>query len=127
MKIITFKNRGNFSKTDKFFVALLNRDYLNVLDKYGEIGCRALSEATPEDTGKTASCWEYGIEDDGTTSKITFYNTNIEKGANIAILLQYGHGTRNGGYYQGVDYINPTLKPIFDKIAKDAWEEVTRL
>ena len=100
---------------------------LGNLDKYGREGVAALASATPVDTGLTASSWRYEIQHRNDSVSIAFYNDNIQNGVPIAIILQYGHGTRNGGYVQGRDYINPAIKPIFDKITEDAWKEVTRL
>lgn len=122
---ITFRHRGNFSKTEKFFNRLLNRDYLNVLDRYGAYCCDLLASATPKESGETAGSWGYEILRKGESTSISFYNTNIQDGVNIAIILQYGHGTRNGGYVTGRDYINPVIRPMFDKIANDVWREVT--
>lgn len=124
--LVTFKNRGDFSKTDKFFNRLLRRDYLNVLEKYGQQGVAALSASTPVKTGKTASSWEYIITHSPTETKIEWVNTNVVAGTNVAILLQYGHGTKNGGYVVGRDFINPALRPIFDKMANEVWKEVTK-
>ena len=123
---ITFKHRGNFSKTQQFFNKMLNRDYLNVLDKYGREGCAALAQATPKDSGETAKSWTYEIRQNDKGVKLVFLNTNVQNGVNIAIILQYGHGTRNGGYVQGIDYINPIVQPIMEKIAEEAWREVER-
>ena len=97
------------------------------LDKYGREGVAALASATPVSTGLTANSWDYKIERKNGSATITFYNTNIQNGVPIAIILQYGHGTRNGGWVQGRDYINPAIQPIFDKIAEHAWREVTKL
>lgn len=127
MPRITFQHKGDFSKTEKFFNALMKRDYFNVLERYGKEGVAALASATPKDSGLTASSWNYEISRNGKEIAIIFTNSNINKGVNIAIILQYGHGTRNGGYVAGKDYINPAIQPIFDKIADDAWREVTRL
>ncbi len=124
---ITFRHKGNFSKTEKFFHALLKRDYLNVLDRYGGIGVAALSAATPKDAGITAASWNYEISHNKNETSIVFTNSNVNDGVNIAVILQYGHGTRNGGYVAGRDYINPAIQPVFDKIAEDAWREVTNL
>lgn len=124
MEGITFTHKGDFSKTEKFFNKLLGLDYLNVLERYGQRGVDALASATPKDSGLTAASWGYEIQHNGERSSIIFTNSNINKGCNIAILLQYGHGTRNGGYVQGRDYINPAIQPIFDQIASDAWKEV---
>lgn len=127
MPRIMFQHKGDFSKTEKFFNALMKRDYFNVLERYGKEGVAALASATPKDSGLTASSWNYEISRNGKEIAIIFTNSNINKGVNIAIILQYGHGTRNGGYVAGRDYINPAIQPIFDKIANDAWREVTRL
>ena len=95
--------------------------------QYGREGVAALASATPVDSGLTASSWYYEIINRNGTAQITFYNSNIQNGVPIAIILQYGHGTRNGGWVQGRDYINPAIQPIFDRIANDAWKEVTKL
>lgn len=125
MGMISFKHRGNFKKIEKFLNAMKGMSYLNFLDKYGQLGVEALSKATPVDTGKTASSWTYEIERTSEKTTITWLNTNINDGVNIAVILQYGHGTGNGGYVQGRDYINPAIRPIFDGIAERAWKEVT--
>lgn len=124
--MITFKHKGNFSKTERFLERAAEVIHKGQLDKYGRAGVEALAAATPVDTGKTAESWEYKIQYESGGAVISFNNTNIQNGVNVAILLQYGHGTRNGGYVQGRDYINPAIRPIFDKIANDAWEEVTK-
>lgn len=123
---IVFKHKGNLKKTTKFLERTLKGDYLKNLDKFGREGVAALALATPVDTGKTAESWDYRIEKTNDGTKIVWTNSNVNKGVNIAIILQYGHGTRNGGYVQGRDYINPAIRPIFDKIADDAWKEVTK-
>ena len=102
-------------------------NYLKVLDKYGQAGVAALASATPVDSGITAASWYYTIERGSGTTSISFGNTNVNDGVSIAIILQYGHGTGTGGWVQGRDYINPAIQPIFDKLADDAWREVTRL
>lgn len=124
--MIYVKSKGDFKKADRFFERLLESVNLGTLDKYGRLGCQALADATPKDTGKTALSWTYDIRRDQSGTYIVWSNTNDNKGVNIALLLQYGHGTKSGTYVSGRDYINPAMKPIFDKIAKDAWEEVTR-
>lgn len=121
---VYFTQKGNFNKTEKFFNFLLKRDYLNVLDKYGKMGVAALRSATPKDTGRTADAWRYEIVETANESKLVFVNDNVNKGQNIAILLQYGHGTRNGGYVQGIDYINPALEPVFEQLAAECFREV---
>ena len=123
---IVFKHKGNLKKTTKFLERTLKGDYLKNLDKYGREGVAALAPATPVDTGKTAESWDYRIEKTNSGIKIVWINSNVNNGVNIAIILQYGHGTNHGGYVQGRDYINPAIRPIFDKIADDAWKEVTK-
>lgn len=127
MSGITFRHKGDFSKTEKFFNSLLKLDYLNVLERYGQAGVAALAAATPRDSGLTAASWDYEITHNGKETTIAFTNSNVSNGVNIAIILQYGHGTRNGGYVAGRDYINPAIQPIFDKMANEAWREVTNL
>lgn len=124
MKGITFRHVGNFSKMDRFLARLMNREYLNILDKYGQKGVNALASATPKRTGLTAASWTYEITHNLESTTISWKNTNANKGVNIAIILQYGHGTRNGGYVAGRDYINPAIQPIFDQMAVEAWKEV---
>lgn len=123
---IVFKHKGNLKKTTKFLERTLKGDYLKNLDKFGREGVAALALATPVDTGKTAESWDYRIEKTTDGTKIVWTNSNVNKGVNIAIILQYGHGTGNGGYVQGRDYINPAIRPIFDRITDDAWKEVTK-
>ena len=125
--MITIKSKGDLSKTYKFLKRAHSRSFLARLDKYGQEGVAALSAATPVDTGKTAASWSYVISNtkDGVT--ITWTNSNVVNGVPIALILQYGHGTRNGGYVQGRDYINPAIQPIFDKILDSAWKDVKRL
>jgi len=125
--MITFRQKGNFSKLNRYFERVKEVVKVGDLDRIGREGVQALSSATPRDTGLTATSWEYLIERSSNRVSIKFNNTNIQNGVPIAIILQYGHGTRNGGYVQGRDYINPAIQPIFDKLAKDAWEEVTKL
>lgn len=123
--IIKIKHRGNFSHTDRFFMKISQRYYLQILEKYGQAGVEALANSTPKDTGKTASLWSYKIEETDHGYAIFWENSNVHNHVNIAVILQYGHGTRNGGYVRGIDYINPALQPIFNGIANDAWKEVT--
>lgn len=125
--MITFKQKGDFSKLDKFFEKLKETVKLGDLDKYGREGVAALSGATPVDSGKTASSWYYQIVRDNGRVSLQFLNSNIQNGVPIAIILQYGHATTNGGWVEGLDYINPAIRPVFDKIANDAWKEVKRL
>lgn len=125
--MISFRQTGDWSKTTNFMKRLKQRKYLNSLDKYGQRGVDALSSATPVDTGKTANSWSYEIRNNDKKVSIIFKNSNIVNGVPIAIILQYGHGTRNGGWVEGRDYINPAIQPIFDEIVKEAWGEVTKL
>ena len=122
---ISFSSKGDFSKTIKFLNKVKNVKINNILSKYGKIGVTALSQATPKDSGVTSRSWNYKIEVNNDNASIVWYNTNVVKGVNIAVILQYGHGTRNGGWVEGIDYINPAMKPIFDKIADQVWKEVT--
>lgn len=125
--MITFRQKGDFSKLTRFLERAKEAVRLGDLDKYGREGVAALASATPVNSGKTASSWYYKIEHKNGSASITFYNSNINNGVPIAIILQYGHGTRNGGYVQGRDYINPAIQPLFDRIADEAWREVTKL
>lgn len=124
--MIKFRQKGDFSKVTKYLAKVKDVAKLNNLDKYGREGVAALASATPVDSGLTANSWSYKIERQNGSVSISFHNTNINKGVPIAIILQYGHGTKNGGWVEGRDYINPAIRPIFDKIANDAWKEVTK-
>ena len=124
--MISFKHKGDFSKLTKFLEKSKNAIKIGVLDRYGEEGVKALAAATPVDTGLTASSWYYKIEHGTGSVTISFHNSNIQNGVPIAVILQYGHGTGNGGWVEGRDYINPAVQPIFDKIANNAWKEVTK-
>lgn len=125
--MIFIKQRGSFNKTEKFLRKSFGRDYISVLQKFGQQGVSALSAATPIDSGMTAVSWSYEIKQESSRISIIWKNSNVNKGVNIAVILQYGHATRNGGYVEGTDYINPALKPIFKKMADAAWKEVTRI
>lgn len=124
--MISIRTKGSFDKTEKMLKKSLGRDYRSILEKYGQQGVLALTAATPIDTGLTALSWDYEIEQRSDYISVVWKNTNVQKGyCNVAIILQYGHGTRNGGYVEGRDYINPALQPIFDQLADAAWKEVT--
>lgn len=123
-KIIVFKQKGNFKKTRKFLKRCSNLQLDDLLDQYGKEGVEALARAAPKDTGKTAASWSYAVHKSDGRITITWSNSNIVDGVPIAVILQYGHGTRNGGYVEGVDYINPAMRPIFERIAQRAWGEV---
>lgn len=125
--MITFRQRGDFSKLTRYLERVKEVIRRGDLDKYGRAGVAALASATPIDTGLTASSWYYEIEHTNGSAVISFHNSNIQNGVPIAIILQYGHGTGTGGWVEGRDYINPAIRPIFDAIANDAWREVTRL
>lgn len=125
--MISFRHKGDFSKVTRYFEKLKENAKLSVLDKYGREGVAALMSATPVESGLTASSWGYEIEESSGLAKITFTNSNINKSVPIAIILQYGHGTGTGGWVQGRDYINPAIQPIFDKMAEEAWREVTKI
>ena len=126
--MVSFKHKGNFSKLTAYFEKVKKGANIKDLEKYAKEGVAALASATPVDTGLTANSWYYEIEDKNGIVVMSFCNSNVQNGwAPIAIMLQYGHGTRNGGWVQGRDYINPAIQPIFDKITKEAWREVTKL
>lgn len=124
--MIKISSKGDFSKTFKFLNKMSKWDPSKILDKYAKMGVDALAAATPVDSGETANSWSYEIKTTKQGATIYWTNHNTNKGVNIAVILQYGHGTGTGGYVNGIDYINPSLKPIFDKIANDAWMEVVR-
>lgn len=124
--MISFRHKGDFKNVTRFLERAKEAVHLGDLDKFGREGVAALASATPVDSGLTAKSWYYEIKREKGYATISFHNSNIQNGVPIAIILQYGHGTRNGGWVQGRDYINPAIQPIFDKIADDAWEEVTR-
>lgn len=124
--MIKITSNGDFSKTLKFLnkMALFNPS--KILEKYAKMGVDALAASTPVDSGETANSWSYEIKTNKQGATIYWTNHNVNNGVNIAVILQYGHGTGTGGYVSGIDYINPSLKPIFDRIANDAWMEVVR-
>ena len=124
--MIGFRQKGDFSKLTNFLEKAKEAVHLGNLDKYGREGVAALASATPVDSGLTANSWYYEITNKNGSATISFLNSNIQNGVPIAIILQYGHGTGTGGWVQGRDYINPAIQPIFDKIADEAWKEVTK-
>lgn len=127
MLVVSFKQKGDFSKLTGYFEKLKETVKMGDLNKYGRAGVKALASATPKDSGKTAESWYYTIEHSNGRSSINFLNSNVNDGVPIAVILQYGHGTGTGGWVEGRDYINPSIRPLFDKIADDAWKEVTGL
>lgn len=122
---VKFEVSGGFTKTERFLNRMKRREYLNVLDEFGRDGVQALRNAIPVDSGATAEAWDYEIKRTRNYTEIVWTNSNINDGVPIAVILQYGHGTGTGGYVQGRDYINPAIRPIFDKIAEKAWKVVT--
>lgn len=127
MGMIKFKQKGDFKKAMDYFSSV--KDLIGketTLHMYGLKGVQALQSVTPKDTGETAKSWYYKIVQEGEKVKIQFCNTNVKDGVNIAVVLQYGHGTRNGGYVEGRDYINPAIQPIFDEMANKIWKEVAK-
>lgn len=125
--MISFRHKGDFSKTSRYLERVKEVARLGILDRYGREGVAALASATPVDTGLTANSWSYEIKHTKDSATITFHNSNIQNGVPIAIILQYGHGTGTGGWVEGIDYINPAIQPIFNRIADESWREVTRL
>lgn len=125
--MITFRHKGDFSKFSRYLERAKEAVRLGTLDKYGNEGVAALASATPIDSGETANSWYYEIERSNGSVAIRFNNSHVNQGVPIAIILQYGHGTGTGGWVQGRDYINPAIRPVFDKIADDAWKEVTKI
>lgn len=121
--MVNLSCKGTFKKTFKFLESIRLKNLDKILNKYGEKGVEALREATPKDSGHTADSWYYVVRITNTGFELTFNNSNVVNGVPIAIILQYGHGTRNGGYVEGRDYINPAIRPIFDEIAKKVWKE----
>ena len=124
--MISFRQKGDFSKLTSFLEKAKESVKIGDLDKYGREGVAALSSATPIDSGKTANSWSYEITNKNGSVTISFNNSNIQNGVPIAIILQYGHGTKNGGWVQRRDYINPAIQPVFDEIVDKAWREVTK-
>lgn len=125
--MITFKHKGDFKNTERFFAKSQKLDVRNLLERYAKRGVDALSSATPIDTGLTASSWTYEIKTTKSGITIYWFNTNVVDNIKIALIIQYGHGTGNGAYIQGIDYINPAIRPIFDELSEALWKEVTSL
>lgn len=125
--MITVRQKGDFANLTRYFERVKKIRKTDILHKYGKLGVAALSSATPTESGKTASSWNYEIIQNGSGAQIVFSNSNINKGVNIAIILQYGHGTGTGGWVEGRDYINPAIRGVFEQFASDIWKEVTRL
>lgn len=124
--MITIKSKGNFKKTSSFLERIKDFSHRVALEKYAQRGVEALAAATPKDSGETAASWYYEIHRGVGRTSIEFFNSNNQNGFPVAIMLQYGHGTGTGGWVEGMDYINPAVQPVFDKILREMWEEVTR-
>ena len=122
--MIRIVTKGDFNNTFRFLNKMSKFQINKILEKYGQMGVEALRSATPIDSGKTAESWGYEISVGKEGATIHWTNTNQNKGVYIAVILQYGHGTGTGGYVQGIEYINPPIRPVFDKIAEEAWMEV---
>jgi hypothetical protein len=122
--MITATSVGSFDKTTKFLEFMKSERMFNSLDRHGRTGVDALSRATPRDTGETAHSWGYQVAHRKGYHAISWFNTHREDGVNIAVIIQYGHGTGTGGYVEGIDYINPAIRPVFDKILEDIWRQV---
>lgn len=126
MGLITFKHSGSFKNTENFFDRALRRDYLSILNRYGQMGVDILKNATPVNSGKTADLWSYEISTGNGTVSISWNNSNENQGYNIVILIVYGHGLRNGGYVSGNDFVHPSIRPVMDELAQKVWGEVTK-
>ncbi len=125
--MITIKCTGDFKNTTKFLEKARKLSIQQIMERYGQEGVKALQAATPIDTGETASKWGYKVSTGRGSSSITWTNDSINDGIPIVILIQYGHGTKNGGYVSGVDFINPAIQNVMDKLADSIWEEVTKV
>lgn len=123
--VIRFVQSGSLDKTEKFLKGVQKLDVAKIVQRQAELGVEALAAATPKDTGRTAESWRATVSQNGGGVSITWHNTDIENGFPVAVMLQYGHGTGTGGYVHGRDFINPAIRPIFDKIAEEVWKAVT--
>jgi len=124
--MISFRQKGDFSNLTRFLEKSKNGVNIPGLERCAQEGVNALASATPVDTGLTAKSWYYEIKEEKGSIVISFHNSNVQNGVPIAVILQYGHGTGNGGWVQGRDYINPAIQPIFDQILNNAWKEVRK-
>ena len=125
--MITISSKGSFSNTEKFLKRSMKSNYNSIFEKYGKEGVRLLSSATPVDTGKTSESWTYDVKKSKRGISIEWSNSNVINGVQIAVIIQYGHGTQNGAYIQGQDYINPVIKPLFDILTNDIWKDVSKV
>lgn len=124
---MTITHSGSFKNLERFFANAKKMKINSVLAKYGVLGVTALANATPKDSAVTAVSWDYVIETTSYGYSIGWFNTNVNNGAVIAVLIQFGHGTGTGGYVQPVDYINPAMRGLFDKISEALSREVSSL
>lgn len=125
--LIKCSSKGDLSKMEKKLKKMLKHKHMDMLRKYGELGVKSLAYYTPKDSGETSSLWSYDIRETDTGYAITWNNDNVNDGVNIALLIQHGHGLRGGGWVEGTDYINPAMRPVFEGLAKEAWEELSKL
>ena len=125
--MVKVNQKGDFKRITTYLVNTKSKKLLKKLDEFGRIGVEALRNATPVDSGLTASSWYYEVKQTARGASLAFHNSNVNKHVNVAIILQYGHGTGTGGWVEGRDYINPAIQPIFDRLADEAWKEVTRV
>lgn len=123
---IMITTSGHFNKSTAFLNRLHILKITSILERYGAQGVAALSAATPQDTGLTAASWSYSVGQKDGSYWIDFHNSNLVKGIPVVVLIQYGHGTRNGGYVVGRDFINPALASVFESIKNDVWKEVSK-
>ena len=122
--IVLEAKKGNYDETYEWLEKLRRREYLKILNKYGEIGVSALASSTPVDSGVTAASWSDKVEVSNGSFGISWYNSHVHDGVIIALILQLGHGTGTGGYVEGRDYINPALQPLFEQILEELRSEV---
>ena len=123
--MIRVESSGSFDNTVKFLKFLQSGRMFNVLDRYGRMGVDELRANTPKESGETANSWGYRVINQNGIHGIEWYNTHVNDGVNVAVLIQYGHGTGTGGYVEGIDYINPALRPVFQAMADDIWRQVS--
>jgi hypothetical protein len=125
LAVIRFKHRGSFNKTEKFLKAMRRLDVKNLVEREVSQGVQALKAATPKDSGIAAESWGYEIRQNGRSVKISWINVDIENGFPVAVAVQFGYATGTGGWVEGRDYINPAMKPVFDRIVERVWKVVT--
>lgn len=124
--VITVRQKGDFSKALSWMERAKEATHSGILDKYGKEGVELLRNATPKDTGRTAAAWSYYVRNDGKTAVLSFLNSNFQDGVQVAFVIQYGHLMPSGYYVEGVDYINPAIQPLFERLGEEMWKEITR-